>query len=164
MIDWNWLTVIAITLGALGFWLLWKVDNRLTRPGLQARMADFAAQAVALARDEFKLELDYGLESLAKLDEILEQFHQRHLRHPIEDRDLSKIVLIWGGYLGMTLQKAKGGVWESDSLLAGKNTYPLRLGESEAVPVMWCLRRIRKGQAARLTELVDGFLGKASIP
>ncbi len=108
LIDWNWLTIIAVTLGALGFWLLWKVDTHLTRPGLQARMEGFAEQAIKLARDEFGIELNNRLDSLPKLEEILEKFHQRHLLNPIEDRDLSRLVLTWGGYLGSTLQKEKG--------------------------------------------------------
>jgi hypothetical protein len=156
-IEWMVLTMVAVTLGCLGFWTLWKLDTKLRRPTLQTRMEGFAEQAVQIAKDEFRLELDYTLDTVSKLDGILEQFHQRHRSRPIVESDLSRLVLVWGGYLGTVLQRLRGGVWESDSLIAGNNTYPLRFGAREAVPIMWCLRKIRRGSEISLEQLVTNF-------
>jgi hypothetical protein len=151
IIDWVWLTIISVVLGALGF----------SKRTLQQRMNAFAAQAVALAKKEFNTNLDFKIESVPQLDSILDQFHQRHRQTPIPERELSQIVLIWGAYLGETLQRQLGGEWATDSPVAGKNTYPLQWPSKEAVPIMWCLRRIRKGQEAKLIENVQQIVNAA---
>ncbi len=120
-------------------------------------MNQFSEQAVELARKEFAIELDYGIESLTRLEIILDQFHKRHQSLPIPEKELSQLVLTWGSYLGIVLQRKYGGRWQKDSLAAGKNTFPLCLATIEAIPVIWCLRRIRKGEAANLLTTVQKF-------
>jgi hypothetical protein len=146
-----------VTLGTLGLWMLWKADTRDFSKSLQVRMSHFSEQAVELARKEFAIELNYDVESLPRLEIILDQFHKRHQELPIPEKELSQLVLTWGSYLGIVLQKKYGGSWEKDSLLAGKNTFPLRFATTEAIPVIWCLRRIRKGAAANFLATIHKF-------
>jgi hypothetical protein len=147
--------VIAVTLGTLGVWMLWKADNRQLKQNLQSRMDGFAEKAVELAQKEFATELDYRLQTLDRLEAILHQFHKRHQLVPIPEKELSQIVLIWGGYLGAVLKSNYGGHWEQDSIVAGKNTYPLHISKIESIPVIWCLRRIRNGEAANFLPLIE---------
>jgi hypothetical protein len=146
MVDWNLVIVVAIALGILGFWLLWKLDLGQPVIDLQARMEAYAAQAVQLAAEEYQRSLDYRLDSLEDIVGILDSVGQRHQQTPLSHKELQRTILVWGGYLGTMLQRQFGGQWAVDSLLAGIQTYPLRWAEREAIPVIWCLRRIRRGE------------------
>ncbi len=137
--------------------MLWNGDKQRVKQYLQQRMERFAQQAVEVAMQEFKTELDYRLETLDRLDAILDLFHKRHQQLPIPEKELSQLVLTWGAYLGTVLQNTYNGHWEQDSLMAGKNTYPLRFTTTEAIPIIWCLRRIRKGEAANILPVIEKF-------
>jgi hypothetical protein len=134
-------------------------------------MQDFAKQAVATAAKEHQIKLDHSADSIAAIDTILEGFSRRHRSQPIPEKELSQIVLTWGAYVGTTLIKHHGGDWHVDSLTAGSNTYPILFLKtkgasenvntstlSEAIPVIWCLKRIRYGN----TESVAAKYQKAT--
>jgi len=158
ILEWYWLAVIGFITLILGVFAVWKTQFQGPEAGIKARMSDFATKAVVTAAEEHKINLDFSADSIASIDTILEVFCRRHRAEPIPEKELSRIVLTFGAYVGTTLIKHHGGEWQRDSLVSGANTYPIvflvpnasnaektifRL--SEAVPVMWCLKRIRHG-------------------
>ncbi len=158
MLQWDLLTILAILSVFFSLYVLGQSFFRAPAKGLDQRMQEFADQAVKLAQSDYQLKLDYSMQSLANLDRILEKIHLSHRDSPISERELSRIVLTWGGYLGVVLKKHFGGDWYPDSPTAGANTYPLRCKEQEAVPVMWCLHRIRRSQYESIVFKTDEFL------
>ena len=123
-------------------------------------MQDFAKQAVEIARAEYQCELDFSLESIRQIDVVLEKIHLQFQKAPIAERELSRVVLTWGGYVGVVLMRRFGGTWNSDSSKAGPNTYPLQWKEQEAVPVMWCLQQIRHGAKESVAKKIDELVGR----
>ena len=158
MLEWNLLTILAIVSACISLYVLSQSMFQGPAKGLDQRMQEFAKQAVELAQSEYHARLDYSLESIAIVDQILEKLHRNHLDTAIPERELSRIVLTWGGYLGTVLKKQRGGHWEADSPTSGNHTYPLFCQKREAVPVMWCLQRIRRGDSARVDTKTKEFL------
>ena len=158
MFEWNLLTIVAIISACFSLYVLGHSLFQGPAKGLEQRMQEFARQAVELARSEHQTRLDYSLESIAIVDSILEKIHLQHRDSAIPERELSRIVLTWGGYLGTVLKKNAGGHWETNSSTAGNHTYPLLCNNREAVPVIWCLQRIRHGESANLAFKAKEFL------
>lgn len=71
-------------------------------------LADFGVQN---ARDRFGVELDYSIESLALLDQLVDQARKSYLSTEISEETLTRTIQIWGAYAGETLRRNKGGVW-----------------------------------------------------
>ncbi len=160
ILEWYWLALIGFITLFLGVFAVWKTELQGPKAGIKARMQDFAKQAVATAAKEYKVTLDYSPQSVAEIDTILEPIHRRHRNAPIPEKELSQIVLTWGAYVGTTLIKHQGGDWHVDSVTAGVNTYPILFTKTngasenakastlaEAIPVIWCLKRIRHGKS-----------------
>lgn len=168
ILEWYWLALIGFVTLFLGVFAVWRTEFQGPKAGIKARMQDFAKQAVATAAKEHQIKLDHSADSIATIDTILEGFSRRHRSEPISEKELSQIVLTWGAYVGMTLIKHHGGDWHVDSPTAGANTYPILFLKpnalngknakdksqsdrpksqtlSEAIPVIWCLKRIRHG-------------------
>ncbi len=158
MIEWNLLTILAVIGACFSLYVLCYSTFRGSAKGLEERMQAFAKQAVSLAKAEHQCHLDYSLDSISLVDRILEKIHARHQDSAIPERELSRIVLTWGGYLGTVLKRNYGGSWQADSSTAGQSTYPFLCNEREAVPVMWCLQRIRHGSSASVVTKTAAFM------
>jgi hypothetical protein len=90
----------------------------MSPPTIAEKMAAYAQDAVDFARINFQVELDYSLDSVRRLDQILENQHRdipvgwRKLirRGPSKVR-LVMLANIWGGYLGEVLKRKWTGEW-----------------------------------------------------
>lgn len=158
MLEWSLLTILAWLIFSVAIYLLWKTSFRGPALGLDQRMDDFAKQAVSLAELEHQIKLDYSIESIGQVEAILQLIHAQHQQAAIPERELSRIVLTWGGYLGIVLKRKFGGTWNPNSSIAGQNTYPLQWNTREAVPVIWCLRQIRNGESDGIRLKTDAMI------
>jgi len=156
-IEWYWLALIGFITMLVGLYAVWKTEFQGPAAGIPGRMRDFAKKAIATAERDHHVKLDYSEASIQQIDQILETFSKRHQANPIPEKELSQIVLTWGGYVGTALIKQIGGSWQVNSSTAGANTYPIvypkpsekssgkNASQAEAIPVIWCLKRIRHG-------------------
>jgi hypothetical protein len=83
-----------------------------------AMMAEYAQDAVDIARDKFQIDLDYSLESIELLNIILQsQFDamptgwQLLYRFRPSKRRIRTLSKTWGGYLGEVIRRHWGGQW-----------------------------------------------------
>jgi len=157
LFEWNALTAFAIVLACVAIYILTQSGAMRVRKDIDQRMREFACQATVIAHSEHQCELNYSLDSITQLDRILQALHAQHLQTPYPEKELSRIVLTWGGYLGMVIKKEYGGTWQTDSLKTGKNTYPLCWNDQEAAPVMWCLQQIRNGKVSSVASKIEAF-------
>ena len=81
-------------------------------------MEAYALDAVDSAREYFQFDLDYSLESVEQVDEILERFHQalpsslgKMLRRGPSEEQVEQQAKVWGGYLGEVIRRRWGGAW-----------------------------------------------------
>ena len=81
-------------------------------------MAEYAQDAVDMARDKFQIDLDYSLESIELLNIILQSLFDAmptgwqllYRRRPTK-RKLRTLSKTWGGYLGEVIRREWGGQW-----------------------------------------------------
>jgi len=109
-------------------------------------MRHVAKHAIVCARREQGVELDFSPASIERIESILSDLHDRHLRTPFPDRELSRLALRWGAYIGEVMKRVRPGKWRRDSENAGVGAMPLIFdGSNEAFPCSWVYKRIADG-------------------
>jgi len=105
-----------------------------------------AESCVTSAKKAYGVDLDYSLESLGALENILQQMHEEHKATPISEQGMQARTISLGSYLGEVLRRASGsGTWARDSAL-GENTFPLIFANDQQLfPVGWVHKRIVNG-------------------
>jgi hypothetical protein len=81
-------------------------------------MEAYAVDAVDFAREHFHYELDYSVESIERVEQILARFHEelptglgKALRRGPSDEQIEQQAKVWGGYLGEVIRRRWGGTW-----------------------------------------------------
>lgn len=84
-----------------------SVELRLPFPPVPDRMADHAANLVAIVRTVDGIELDYRAGSLAEVDRLLGKFYDAG-----DDPDrMPETLFLFGAYIGEVIARSNGGVW-----------------------------------------------------
>ena len=129
-----------------------------TFPDLEAMMEAYAAAAVALARDEFRQQLDYGAGTLVAFEAVLSELAERG------DLDYDYEVKLWGSYLGEVIRRRYTGAWEMTLYPGGVAAVPaVEVRGSRLFPLMKVYRRLTMGDAesiAAFFDMVTERLGK----
>jgi len=109
-------------------------------------MRQVAKLAVAIAQAEAGVDLDYSPASVHRVENILAELHNRHLQTPISEREISRLSLRWGAYIGEVMKRVRPGKWRRDSEKIGAGAMPLIFDSaSEAFPCSWVHKRIVDG-------------------
>jgi len=139
---------------------------------LEAMIAAYAAEAVRVARAEFRETLDEHPASLDRLETILNRLCPAP--DPLDAEEANWLTLLWGSYFGELLRALHGGEWSMTVYpgadfsvptltILGSRIYPtlkvhrrLLLGSGESLPAFYTMI------AARLaaTELAAARLGQ----
>lgn len=82
-----------------------------TQPELEHLMQQCAADAAQFAAEEYQLDLDFSLESLALVDTILSRLHEVHRQQRFSDEHMFTLCNIYGAYLGQIFINVVGGEW-----------------------------------------------------
>ncbi len=99
---------------------------------LDVLMKDSAANAVETAQSEFSVKLDYSIESVRLVDDVILMFVEKFQDKALEDTAVFTICNIYGAYLGEVFKKQVGGNWRYDDsdpeapyvlLDVGENSY-----------------------------------------
>lgn len=81
---------------------------------LKELMSQSADDAVSYANDEFQLALDYSIESLSTLDELVSNLHERQKKQAHATDLLFTLSTILGAYTGEVFRLQRGGEWFHD--------------------------------------------------
>lgn len=147
-----YLTLLLILLGVVGCVQLSHYYSRLPkiqRLGVRGYMESEADDAVTLAKDLYKIDLDYSEESIKDVEQILAQSHDRYLQDPDAKRSLTPVARanLWGAYIGEVIKTAKKSEWKLDP---ETQAITLQLTEEaqqpEFMPMKWCYLRITEGK------------------
>ncbi len=118
------------------------------------------AQAATLAREEFRLSLDFTPESIDALDEILVLVGES------PELDLDFEARLWGSYLGEVLRRRYAGSWEMTQYPGGVIAVPaVDVRGSRLFPMMKVYRRLTIGEEQDLSSfyaMVTERLGNAA--
>lgn len=121
-------------------------------------MEAYAAVAVAVAQEEFRQRLDYGVDSMVAFEAVLSELADKG------ELDYEYQVKLWGGYLGEVLRKRYNGTWEMTQYPGGVAAVPaVEIRGSRLFPLMKVYRRLTMGDVESIAEffnMVTERLGK----
>lgn len=125
------------------------------------------ADAVAVVYDSLRIRLDYSVESVAVVEQMLGRLHDDYVKTR-NDEGLNGLALMFAAYIvQVTEQNFSAGVWERDNKAFGKASFPYHWEGTTLFPFAWCGKRIFDGsednvQAKFKTLVVDRWLKKLS--
>ena len=146
------LVVIILAFGSLATTavLIWR---RMESPAKAPRTFESAdeytqfmsEQAVKDAEKEDQVRLDYSVDSIRKVDEVLGRVHGQYMKDKSSVR-IDALANAYGAYIGEVIRRSEPGVkWDRDHHVAGPRSYPLHWGTGDAFPMACCYRRMTGG-------------------
>jgi hypothetical protein len=106
---------------------------------------ELSVLAERVAREEFGRNLDYSVESVRHVEEVLAQLHQ-HYATTHEKEGLRGLALEFAAYLIGVIERNFGaGTWRRDHEHLGPETFPYEWRGADLFPYGWCLKRILDG-------------------
>jgi hypothetical protein len=142
----------------LAFTILMLIIYRLLLRRARGRFLDDPNQFMAALAEEAiryaatrNVTLDYSPDSVAKVEEMLEELHKSFAAGQLSDIDLQLHAHQFGAYIGEVLRRQYGGHWAEDHHAAGPKTYPIHWQKKNSpdpnasFTVGWCGKRIVNG-------------------
>jgi len=148
---------IAILLATLvvagGLWL--RTRGRAPTERQFASTDEFvqwlANEAVSDALQQDHTKLDYSVESIKTVDQILGRLHDQYVKDP-NSVSVKGLGSAYGAYIGEVIRRSEPGAhWEQDDEV-GKKSYPIVWGPAagHSYPMAWCYHRILNGDEDNL--------------
>ena len=109
---------------------------------LKDKLSGLAKQ---IAEQNFGIQLDYSIESIKQVENILGVIHKDY-KKTRSTEGLQGIAFEFGAYIVKVVEKNFGSAeWKSDHEIFGENSFPLQWKNSTLFPVEWCRKRIFDG-------------------
>ncbi len=122
------------------------IGKRKIRSDFDYAMQVVAKEAVRRAKTEHRVDLNFAPDSVERLETMLGNIHEAHLKNPLSEKELSLQSIRWGAYIGEVLKRVRPGKWHRDSPKAGRGTMPLVFdSEHQGFPCSWVYKRIADG-------------------
>jgi hypothetical protein len=144
-------TVVFLALLALGV-VLFLLTRRKEASGLKFGSTDefiqcMAAEAVKDAAGKDRINLDYSVDSIKEVEEILGRLHEQYRKDPssISPKGLASA---YGAYVGEVIRRSEPGAKrERDDAVGWQKSYPIVWGpgHGHSYPMAWCYHRIVNG-------------------
>jgi hypothetical protein len=142
-------TVFILVLLVLGAGFLMRT-RRKEASGLKFKNTDqfiqyMASEAVKDAEREDHINLDYSVDSIKQVEEILGRLHGQYATDPssISAKGLGSA---YGAYIGEVIRRSEPGArWERDDAVGGEKSYPIIWQDGHSYPMAWCYHRIVNG-------------------
>jgi hypothetical protein len=132
--------------------------SEATFDSIEAMMQAYAAEAVRVAAADHRVKLDYSLESVTALENLLAGQGAFDLEYQAKT---------WGGYFGEVLRKRWGGDWSLTQYPNAVAAVPtLEINGSRLYPLMKVYRRLTMGESEDLVhflQMVAERLDKAPL-
>ena len=125
-------------------------QHRRPTPKEEAKTTDdfiqsLSAEAVKDADANNQIKLDYNVDSIKKVEQILGKLHEKYEKSQ-SSISVTGLSAAYGAYIGEVIRKTEPGVhWERDSV-SGEKLYSLRWNKVEVYPMNWCEKRIVDGE------------------
>lgn len=130
-------------------------------PAVNEMMEAYALDAVDFAQEHFQYDLDYSVESVEHVDQILEGFDNelptgfgRALRRGPSDEQIEQQAKVWGGYLGEVIRRRWGGTWTIPDDGPMANALCLELGDTLISPPARVYKQILNGSEESVSAYV----------
>lgn len=128
-----------------------------------------ASEAVKDAWEQNHTKLDYSVDSIKTVEQILGSVHDQYVKNAssVSPRGLGSA---YGAYIGEVIRRSEpGALWERDDAM-GEKSYPIIWGPSagHSYPMAWCIRRILNGDEDNVwfkyRAIKDGLTRPGTLP
>jgi hypothetical protein len=144
--------LLSVTLGSVGLAPFYAAvrRQRIFQPAtlpmtMDALMADAADKAVSRARSRYAATLDYSMESIRDVENIMGKAYQLYRAAP-QLVDARSMALVFGAYVGETIRRNNPGCfWERSDEVGAEDFYTLYRNDVATFPMQWCLNCITEG-------------------
>lgn len=135
--------------------------------GLDAVMRVYAEDAVETAKAQFGVVLDYGEDSVGKVDALLMQIHQARPKRllgklfgrGVDDPELQEASRRWAGYVGQVAHRFSDATWGAAKDRTTGQSHVVVLRGEEVVPfAQVAAERIANGRGETMTDAYHRIL------
>jgi len=144
-------TAILLALLAAGIGArLWLHSRQPSKPKFQNTeefVAWLANESVKDAAQNNGVKLDYSIDSIKEVDQILGKLHDQYAKNP-SSISVNGLAAAYGAYIGEVIRKSEPGArWLRDDE-TGEKSYLIVWGpgQGHSYPMGWCYRRIVDGE------------------
>ncbi len=109
---------------------------------LSTLMQQSAADAVGYAAEQHQLTLDYSLDSLHQVDQLLSRLHQDQQSKPHSSELLFTLCNIIGAYIGEVFIRHVGGQWQNNTADESAPYIAVGFGDKEFPFASVCYHKI----------------------
>ena len=87
------------------------IGKRKIRSDFDYAMQVVAKGAVRRAKTEYRVDLNFAPDSVERLETMLGNIHEAHLKNPLSEKELSLHSIRWGAYIGEVLKRVQPRKW-----------------------------------------------------
>lgn len=132
----------------------------MEQQALNQLMRDSANDAITTSKEEFNIDLDYSVDSIAQVDQIILQFLENYKEQALEDKAVFTICNIYGAYIGETFRKLAGGQWQYNIENEDAPTIMLVFNEKSFAFAGICYERLVNNSKISVKRYFDEALGQ----
>lgn len=126
-----------------------------TTQELETLMQQCAADAVQFASEEYQINLDFSLESLALVDTILTRLHETNRLQRFSDEHMFTLCNIYAAYLGQIFISVVGGEWVHQKADENAPYVSLNYNNREFPLASLCFHKISKDVHLSVREYIS---------
>ncbi|MDT0581745.1 MULTISPECIES: hypothetical protein [Alteromonadaceae] len=132
----------------------------MEQQALNQLMRDSANDAITTSQEEFNVQLDYSVDSVAQVDQIILQFLENYKEQALEDKAVFTICNIYGAYIGETFRKLAGGQWQYNIENEDAPTIMLIFNDKSFAFAGICYERLVNNSKISVKRYFDEALGQ----
>ena len=114
-----------------------------------------AADAVNYSAEQFEHQLDFSLNSLALVDDILSKLHQQQLSNAFSTEILFTLSNIFGAYLGQIFIQQVGGHWHNNQLEQAAPYVAVQLADKEFPFASVCYHKLSQDNSISVQQYLQ---------
>ncbi len=136
-----------VLLVGFAFWILHRGKKQVTEKEFKTTdefIQYLAGYAVKDASEANHVRLDFSIDSIKSVEQILAQVHDQYAKEPTSI-SADGLARAYGAYVGEVIGRSNPGArWQKGDEM-GEATYPIVWGPGHSYPMAWCYRRITNG-------------------
>jgi len=138
--------ILAAVIGG-ALWLRSRANARPKLENTEQFVEWLADGAVKDASENNHVNLDYSVESIKKVEQILGGLHDQYVKNPASV-SVKGLGSAYGAYVGEVIRRSEPNAhWLREDEM-GEKTYPIvwgPTGQGHSYPMAWCVHRIENG-------------------
>ncbi|MFT6269862.1 MAG: hypothetical protein ACJAVV_002689 [Alphaproteobacteria bacterium] len=127
-------------------------------------MSDSANDAVLATKEQFNVDLDYSIESVALVDTTINNYLDTFKAQALEDKSVFTICNIYGAYVGEVFRKTVGGNWIFDDHQKDAPSVFISINENQYAFAGICYEKLVNDSKVSVKKYFDLAVTAHSVP